>query len=93
MDPALGYVPFDLLPILGIALLAALMTCWLEQNLVPSPRRREWGGVFALLFLAVYLYTTSASGLGRSGAGGMAGPKGDAWTADSAASRPPEMTR
>lgn len=101
MNPAVGYVPFDLLPILGAALVATLMTCWLERELLPSPRKGEWGiGVlllFALLFLVVYLYATSASDLGESRSGRQAGPggiwTGDARPADSAASCPSETAR
>jgi hypothetical protein len=31
VDPATGYVPFDLLPILGTALIAILVTWWAGQ--------------------------------------------------------------
>ena len=101
MDPVMSYAPLNLLPILGAALIATLATCWLERNLVPLPRRRLWRiGIlllFALLFLVVYLYATSASDFGESRSGGMAGPGGiwasDVLPGDSAASCPPETAR
>jgi len=101
VDPTTGYVPFDLLPILGTALIATLATCWLKRHLLPTPRRGEWRiGVlllFALLCLVVYLYATSTSDLGASRSGRPAGPRGtwtsDARPGDSAASCPPETAR
>ncbi|MEA3397488.1 MAG: hypothetical protein U9R05_08505 [Chloroflexota bacterium] len=63
-------IPFDLLPILGTALIATLVPYRLERSLLHSPLRGEWGiGVlllFALLCLADHLGTTSASDLGES---------------------------
>ena len=101
MDPVASYVPFDLLPILGAALVTTLVTCWLERNLAPSPRKRKWGiGVlllFVLICLVACLYAVFVSGSSESGAGRPASSRGiwvgGARPGDSATSRPSETAR